>query len=436
MLLFGVSSLKVSHKGLSLGLLCLGLSACNSTGLDASKLKLESSDVAIATVKKSSDKTVISEHAFVAPLKTSVKRVKPRSNGEALAAAFRSNSEFYRGTGEIKQELSSRCRRILSDTGIETASLRSPTVSANLTSDYDYGFGASYDFIDLKRANLKEELALARCLRSSLSIKLTQLMVTSSQSSTRAGYLARARILRKNRSEFLKIKRAISNGLNRGVLTVSRASSLRQHLNQAMSAEARARSEASRRMIVDRILKKNFRALDHRIVASERRVHDIQERMRTVDAFKLRGSISYNIHNQGDPTIVRAESAGVTGKVKLSIRLGAFSKRRHNLEQISREARVDGYSEAESGAFWRTNQMVSANQQMISGLRKQRVDVNRALTQARHNTVNPGVEYEEELLPARIRGRIDAINLTATMAGIDATIADMKSMNSKLRYQQ
>ncbi len=381
------------------------------------------------------------QHAYAALTTSSrpSKRLRPRTNREAIKAAFRSNNEFYRSAGEIENTLSAQCRKILADTGIQTGILRSPTLSANVTSDKDFGIGASYDFVDLKRANLQEELALARCARTAVTVKLSQLLVTSSQASIRAGYLAKAASLRKGRREFSRIARSISGALNEGGITGSQAATLRQHLNGVKLEEAKARSEASRREIVDQILSKSFRSLDQNLIAADRRIHDIEERMRTADVFKIRGSINYNaVDASGSPLIrpITGRDNGVTGKIKISVRLGAFSKRRHKLEQISRGSRVDQHYEKETGALWRTKELAQVNRMMLSGLKQQRTIVRNALAEAKRNARVVDSEYEEELVLARIRGRIDVMRLKAELVGITATISDVKMMNRKLRFQQ
>ncbi len=394
----------------------------------------------VKSAREISEKTSTSQNAYRASRSNggSKKRLFARTNRDALRQAFRPNSEFRMSTAQIENVVSARCRRILADTGIETEILRSPTLSGNVTTDKDFGIGASFDFIDLKRANLKEELALARCYRNVVTLKLSQLLVTSSQASTRAGYLAKARILGSGRGEFSKIKRSINNAVNNGIITGSRAAILRQHLSQARLEEAKARSEASRREIVDRILNKNFKDLDQNLITADRRIYDIEERMRTVDAIKIRGSINYNVIDQNGTPLVRpitGRSSGVTGKINLSIRLGAFSRRRQELERISRNARVEQNYEEESGTLWRINELAKSNKSMLSGLYQQRAQLQKALNEATRNSRASDAEFEEELVPARIRGRIDALSLRANLAGVNATIEDIKAVNLKLRFR-
>ena len=81
---------------------------------------------------------------------------------EVLRSPFFTGGDAYREASQIRSELSPHCRKILAETGIETTILRSPTANGSYNTDNDISLGLSYQLTDFSKANLKEELALAR----------------------------------------------------------------------------------------------------------------------------------------------------------------------------------------------------------------------------------------------------------------------------------
>ncbi|MEM9733524.1 MAG: hypothetical protein AAF903_08575 [Pseudomonadota bacterium] len=356
----------------------------------------------------------------------------------ALEDAFAKHNGSYRTTQQIHDTLSAKCRLVLANTGINTAILRSPTLSANVDTDENYGIGISYDFVDLKRADLQEELALARCYHIAISVKIQQLLVSSSQALTRSGFLAKANMLRKARPVLARYRRQIAQALRTGNLTETRAAILRQYIDQMRSNEAKARGEASKRELVDRMLNRGFRNLDAQLATAERRIHDIQARIRTASAITLRGEVNYggatDIGING--TDHSSRNGELSGTLKVAVRLGAFSERRHQLEEVARRARVDVLSERDSGVLWRTKELAKANDRGLKALYAVRRDILAGIKQAQRNTKRVPTAFEEDLFMPRMRARIDVLILRADLAGVNATIADTKRINAKLRFKQ
>lgn len=363
------------------------------------------------------------------------------SNVLALNDAFTNKEDYHRTVAEIENTVSARCRRILAETGIATTLLRSPTITANIDTSENYGIAASYDFVDLQRANLQEELAIAQCYRAAVSVKLTQLLVTSTQSLTRAGFLAKANALRKARRSFVGIRGRINTAVNDGTLTMLRATTLRQYMDQISTGEARARGEAARREVVDRILNRSFKDLDRQLVAAEARIHDIEARARTADAIKVRGQVSYGgqtdlgLGTNQTAVLAGGRNTELRGTLQVSVRLGAFSKRRHELEEVARSARQAQHLEKDSGVLWRAGELARANKRVLANLRKQRQDIVRALKQAQSNSRRVNRALEDDLLMPQLRARIDVLALKANLAGLDATIADTVRIERKLKFK-
>jgi len=329
---------------------------------------------------------------------------------------------------------SASCRHLLALTGIETKLLRSPTVSAEGDDDGDMAVSIGYDVVDLRRARLKEELAVAKCRRHNVSAKLGSFLITSPQALSRAGYLAKANSLRASRGSFNAIRARIRRELNRGTLTYQRANLLKQHLQQIIARESKARGEAARREAVDDFQLQNAKGLDQSLIASERRIHHLNRKIRTADAVKLRLTGGYGVE-ESSTGVARSTNDEAYAKAKLSVRLGAFDPRRQELEDIAEEARIQGLYEEQSGVFWRAGEIASANRRALSALTRQRQEILEALAQTRRTAAIRDADYETELMMPRLRARIDVLALKAELAGLDATIADTRRIERTLSFR-
>ena len=337
---------------------------------------------------------------------------------------------------DIAGELSAHCRALLAEAGVEATVLRTPSASADMRDDGNWSVGVGYDFLDLRRATLKEELALARCDRSLVSLRLAQLLVTSAQSLSRSGYLAVANHLRASRGRLRKIARQITAAVDIGDMTRARAAMLRQYMQQTRAREAKVRAEAARREVVDRMHRRSFKALDERLREAERRVARLERETRTVDAVNVRLSARYGggFEDKVQGTISRAEPGEVSARLKVSMRLGALSRKRYEYERLLEEARLDRFDERETGIFWRTRELVRANSRVLEGLRAERIQLLDALVQTKGNSVVP--DHDPDMIATALRARVDTIALSAQLKGVEATIAHMATVNRRLRFQR
>ena len=376
--------------------------------------------------------------------KGDVKLFAPQVRGQEHSF---SNKNSYAGVTKVsdvltpkKHKIPARCRELLADAGVETMSLRSPSVSSNYSDKGTIGVGVSYDFMDLERARLKEEIAIAQCRRYHASSRLTQLLVTSPKALSRAGYLARADHFAKNRGRFRRIEQEAKDALERGDITISAAKRLLQFSQQVQSSEARSRAEAERREVVDSIQVKDVRGLDQALLIAEQDIKVLERRLRSIDALKVSVNAGYSQTSQdlavstNDSATSTTDSSSTYANVKVSMRLGAFTKGRHQYEHEAAQARLDGYHEKNTGLFWRANEIAIANRRALSALRQQRRQVRTALSEAKRNAVIKQDGYEQELIASSLRARIDVITLSAELGALDATIADTLRIEKKLKF--
>ncbi len=332
-------------------------------------------------------------------------------------------------------KLSARCRYIYATAGADATLLRTPTVSGEVDHEGNLGASIGYDVVDARRARLKEELADADCRRASAISKITNLLVTSPQSLTRAGFLAKANSLRNSRGALRSVRRQIQNGVNEGLITAQSAAVLRQNVDRVQAQEARIRGEASRRDVVDAFQVQSVEGLDRELVAAEEEVARLNREVRQANNFNLNLSGGYNVPEKDD-AFISSNRDDFYGNVKLSVRLGAFSAKRRAYEDEVTRARLDGLFEDQSGVFWRIRELQKANARALKSLLDQRREVADALAESQSNSKLGSRAYEPELFVPKMRGQIDAVTLKAELAGLDATIADTRRISRKLSFKR
>lgn len=330
--------------------------------------------------------------------------------------------------------LTAGCRYILALTGAETTILRSPSLSSDVDDEGSVGVTLGYDVLDLKRASLKEELAIAQCHRQEAAQKISQMLVTSPQALTRAGYLAKARSLKRDEPKLLAISRQIEHSLRDGEITLPRANGLRQLVNLVQSRAASANGEAARREVFDKILATDLRQVDKQLTASSRRIQQIERKLRTTDALEMRVSGGYNTDTDRGRENFFNDDAELYANVKMSVRLGAFAPARQAFEDEAERARLDRLSEENSGILWRAVEIRRANQKARDALIAQHKDLQKAYDEAVRSRKIASGKHEEELRAIALRAQVDVIALKAEIAGIKATIADTKRIDEKLRF--
>lgn len=338
-------------------------------------------------------------------------------------------------TGAVPLQRSARCRQILAAAGLDATMLRSPTLSATIDQDGKGALSLGYDVLDLRRARMKVELAQLQCARYQTSVRLAQLLVTSPQALSRAGYIAKAEFLRRNRSRLFAVKRRVKRQVREGLITIHSSNAIRQRINQVAAQEARTRGEAERREVVDNIQLKSARDVDRKLVAYEERIHTLQKALRKTDAYEVSVSGGYNYDSQEDPFSVDA-GRDLYAKLKVGVRLGVLSRQRDDFEQELRAARVEALYEPNTGGLWRAKKMSTANGRLLKNLLVQKREVAAALREARRTVAASRGADDPWLVSSGLRARIDVIALGGDLAGLTATIADVYRLDGKLKFQE
>lgn len=99
---------------------------------------------------------------------------------------------------------------------------------------------------------------------------------------------------------------------------------------QKLEAEAaKAQGEADKRRIAENIRRQSYTELDKRLMYAEQRIQQLQSSLRSADAVKVRATVRYAKSGENSRDITISRDGEVRAKLAVSMRLGAYSRRRY-----------------------------------------------------------------------------------------------------------
>ena len=221
-----------------------------------------------------------------------------------------------------------------------------------------------------------------------------------------------------------------------GHVTVQQAALLRNHLSQLQSRQAQDLAEASKLKVAEDLFERDFRDLDSTILQAEAQIHALQKSMRTANAVTSRISANYGrTFSSGSSSAVGSSDQNdddLSAKVEFSVRLGAFSARRHAYEDVVAEAREAQYFEPETGAFWRTKEIAEANQRARGALERQKRNVQSAIAYSQKSFSKKAALINPNAVGNELRARIEMIGLKADLAALNATLTRTRNLHRHL----
>jgi len=265
---------------------------------------------------------------------------------------------------------------------------------------------------------------------------MAQLLVTSNQILTRAGYAAKSDSLRKNTGEMSAINRSIKVGLRDGHITLFRANALRQGLSRLQAESAAARGEADKRQLAQRLQSQSFVDINRRLVMAEQRLQQIESKIRSADALKLKASVGYSRRGENSRDITISDDGEVSARFAVAMRLGAYLPRRYELEDIAEAARTDSLSEINRGVLWQAREFSLANRKVLASLHSERTKVKDALDEAQRSARSGATADQPELLESHLKARIDIVRLRSELASVDARIAESGRLGQRLAFKR
>lgn len=322
------------------------------------------------------------------------------------------------------------CDYLIEDTLAQTTIMRSPRLSASGNDSGKASVSLGMSLTDFAKANLMEESAEVRCRRYMAESGLKKLVFLSPQGLTSAGFRAKHDAIQKSKKDLQQIRKKVSQALADGFVNREKATVLMGLVDQLLAEGASAKSQADRRTGDFLGTKDQASLLGRAMVRAEADLEDLNSRMRTFDNIDLSVSTGWSDDVTRDDFSV--DSEGFSGKVSMSIKLGAVLPQRFEHEERAKQAKLRAIGD-EGGALWQVNVLRLAHERAIAGLEESRLKIDSAvgetnkLLKALEGVNNP--EFQGTAFQARIK----LVQLRSDKAAVDGSLAEIRTNLKRLK---
>jgi hypothetical protein len=322
------------------------------------------------------------------------------------------------------------CEYLIEDTFAQTTIMRSPRLSASANDSGKANVSLGMSLTDLAKANLMEESAEARCRRYMAESGLQKLVFLSPQGLTSAGFRAKHDSIQKSKKDLQSIRKKVSQSMADGFVDREKATVLTGLVDQLLAEGASAKSQADRRTGDFLGTKDQASLLGRAMVRAEADLEDLNSRMRTFDNIDVSVSTGWSDDVTRDNFAV--DSEGFSGKVSMSIKLGAVLPQRFEHEERAKQAKLRAIGD-EGGALWQVNVLRLAHERAIAGLEESRLKIDSAVSEtskllkALEGVNNP--EFQGTAFHARIK----LMQLKSDKAAVDGSLAEIRTNLKRLK---
>ncbi len=322
------------------------------------------------------------------------------------------------------------CEYLQEDTYAQTTIMRSPRLSGSVADDGKANVSLGMSLTDFSKANLMEESAEARCRRYMAESGLQKLVFLSPQGLTNAGYRSKHESIQKAKKDIQALRRSVSQAMKDGFLDREKATQLMGLADQLLAEGASAKSQADRR--TGDFLGKKDRAslLGREMLRAESDLEDLNSRMRTFDNVDVSVSAGWSDDVTRDNFSV--DSNGFSGKVSMSIKLGAVLPQRYAHEERAKQAKLRAIGE-EGGALWQVNVLRLAHERAIEGLVESRNKIESALAEVNKLTAALEGVRNPEFQAAQFGAKFKSIQLRSDKAAVEGSLAEIRTNLKRLK---
>lgn len=322
------------------------------------------------------------------------------------------------------------CDYLKEDAAADATVMRSPTLGGQIDDQNKGSVSLSLSYSSFRKASLIEQSAEARCRSYMAESGLQKVVFLAPQTLSAAGYGAKAAAIQRHTANLERAKARINKELKAGTITAGTAASLTAMIEGLYSAAAEARSQAPRRETADGMLTGPAAQYSAELLRAEDDLADISSRMRTADAFDVSLEAGYNDSTSGNGLDTLDD--GLSGKVKFSMKLGAFAPQRYEHEQRARQARPAAIRDQEGGALWQIRALREAHQKATSGLEDSRARLERAIAETRHFLSVHETTPDPEFAGAAIEAKLRLIQLESDKAAVTGSLAEIRAKLKQL----
>jgi hypothetical protein len=350
--------------------------------------------------------------------------LKPTAVGTASA------KQLITPVAALPARLPAWCEYLAEDTAVQTTIMRSPRLSGSTADDGKTSVSLGMSLSDYAKANVLEETAEARCRRYVAETGLQKLVFLSPQGLTSAGFRAKAKTVERRRGDIQALRRNVAKAMADGYLDREKATILMGMADQILAEAGNAKSQADRR--TSDLLGSKDRAsiLGRELLRAEADLEDLNSRMRTFDAVDVSLSAGWSDDITRDKFAI--ESNGFSGRLSVSMKLGAALPQRFEHEERAKQAKLRAITE-EGGALWQVNVLRLAHERAIQGLVESSSKIDDAIGETRKlMSALKGVEAPE-FQAAGIQAKFRLIQLESDKAAVQGSIVEIRENMKRLK---
>jgi hypothetical protein len=324
------------------------------------------------------------------------------------------------------------CDYLKEDTLARTTILRSPQLNGSADDGGKSSVSLGLSLTDFGKANVMEESAEAQCRRYMAESGLKKLVFLSPQGLTSAGFRAKHDMIEKSKKDLQSLRKNIAQAMADGFLDREKATMLMGLVDQLLAESAAAKSQADRRTGDFLDSKDQASILGRAMVQAESDLEDLNSRMRTFDNVDVSISAGWSDDVTRDNFAMNSDA--FSGKVSMSIKLGAVLPQRFDHEQRAKQAKLRAFGE-EGGTLWQVNVLRLAHERAIAGLEESRLKIQSSMAESNKLLKALDGVKNPEFQGAAFNARIRVVQLKAEKAAVDGSIAEIRTNMQRLKTE-
>lgn len=322
------------------------------------------------------------------------------------------------------------CEYLAEDAAADATILRAPTLGGQVDDEGKGAVNLSLSMSGLRKAQLIEQSAEARCRRHLAESGLQKVVFLAPQDLSSAGYRSKAEVIDRNAGDLEKLRRRIAKEVAAGNLTAGQAANLTTMIDGLLAAAAEARSQAARRKNDGLALTGPAAEYSALLLRAESDLEDLNSKIRSTDAFDVSVEAGYSDIEVTDGYDSVPE--GVNAKIKLSLKLGAFAPDRYKHEERAKAAKLAAIRDQEGGALWQIRALREAHVRAINGLEESEQRIDRAIAETRKFVSLVQSATAPEMAGASIEAQLRLIGLQSDKAAVAGSIAEIRAKLKQL----
>lgn len=304
--------------------------------------------------------------------------------------------------------------------------LRSPTLAGSYDNLGKAEMSVGLSYSNYRRAELLRQRADVECRKYIAQTALQRLVFAAPQNLTMAGFKAKADAIDGEKFELARLRQNVMSHMEKGDINREKATALFLLIDQLHADGQSARSQAARRMVGVAGIAKPAKELGTDLLRAEHDIDQIDSQIRTSENYDVGVEGLYSQYTNGVPTGASTSTQGFGGKVSFSMKLGVIDPRRFEHERLATEAKQRAIRDEAGGPIWQAEQLRSSHERAISGLEQSRLEIDKAVAEAKHLLATLADVSQPEFEGAKLNARYQVLKLRADQAAIDGSLMDIR----------